>query len=139
MNVLLDTATWINAAKEPETLPARILKILTNEANSFWLSDISLLEASMLVRKGRVQLGMPFSQWLERAIAANLLVLPISSTVAAAEHSLPGTFHGDPADRVIAATAIAHELTLITPDPQIAFQRVCHTVRYKWRASKKHS
>jgi PIN domain nuclease of toxin-antitoxin system len=52
---------------------------------------------------------------------------------------LPGAFHGDPVDRVIAATAIAHELTLITPDPQIAFRRVCHTMHYKWRASKKQS
>ena len=42
MNVLLDTATWINAAKEPQTLPPRILGILRNESNAFFLSDISL-------------------------------------------------------------------------------------------------
>ena len=50
MNVLLDTATWINGVKEPETLPARALTILRNGANLFFPSGISLLEASTLGR-----------------------------------------------------------------------------------------
>jgi len=137
MNVLLDTATWINAVKEPETLPNRALNILRDETNSFFLSDISLLEASMLGRQGRVDFGMTFSQWLEKALDATLLVLPISARVAAAENGMLQTFHGDPADRVIAGTAIAHELTLLTPDRRIAFHRVCRTIRYKWPKSRK--
>jgi PIN domain nuclease of toxin-antitoxin system len=132
VNVLLDTATWINAVKEPETLPSSALKLLRNETNSFFLSDISLLEASMLSRKGRIDVGMPFAAWLEKALAGPLQVLPISARVAAAESGLSGAFHGDPADRIIAGTAIAHELTLLTPDQRITFQRVCRTIRYKW-------
>jgi PIN domain nuclease of toxin-antitoxin system len=137
VNVLLDTATWINAVKEPETLSARVLTILRQETNSFYLSDLSLLEASMLSRKKRVDLGMPFGEWLEKALAANLQLLPISHRVAAIENNLPLTFHGDPADRIIASTAIAHELTLLTPDHQIAFHRVCRTIRYRWPKSHK--
>src|SRR5262249_38426692 len=129
VNILLDTATWINAVKEPETLPARVLSILRQETNSFYLSDLSLLEASMLSRKGRVDLGMTFGGWLEKALAANLQVLPISARVAAIENRLPRTFQGDPADRIIASTAIAHEFTLLTPDYQIAFHRTCPTIR----------
>ncbi len=132
MNILLDTATWINGVKEPETLPARVLAILRNEANAFFLSDISLLEASTLARKGRVDFGMKFSDWLALALAENLQVLPVSARIAAVEHALPRTFQGDPADRIIASTAIAHKLTLLTPDPEIAFQQVCETIRYKW-------
>jgi PIN domain nuclease of toxin-antitoxin system len=139
MNILLDTATWINAVKEPETLPARPLAILRQETNSFFLSDLSLLEASMLSRKNSVDFGMAFSKWLEKALAANLQVLPISARIAAIENNLPRAFHGDPADRIIASTAIAHELTLLTPDYQIAFQRVCRTIRYKWPKSPKRS
>ena len=78
--------------REPETLPARTLGILRNEANSFFLSDSSLLEASTLGRKGRVDFGMTFDRWLEKALAENLQVLPISARVAAAEHSLRGRF-----------------------------------------------
>lgn len=132
MNVLLDTATWINGVKEPETLPARALAILRNETNQFFISDISLLEASTLVRKGRVDFGMKFSTWLELALAENLQLLPVSVRVASVENTLPRSFHGDPADRIIAATAIAHQLTLLTPDPEIAFHQVCETIRYKW-------
>jgi PIN domain nuclease of toxin-antitoxin system len=132
MNVLLDTATWINAVKEPETLPARALNILRDQTNAFFLSDISLLEASMLSRKGKVDFGMTFSEWLAKALAASLQVVPISPAVAAAENGLSQGFHGDPADRIIAGTAIAHELTLLTPDGRIAFHRVCRTIRYRW-------
>jgi PIN domain nuclease of toxin-antitoxin system len=132
MNVLLDTATWINGVNEPETLPAKVLAILRNETNSFFLSDISLLEASTLARKGKVDFGMKFADWLERALAENLQLLPVSARVAATENVLPRTFHGDPADRIIAATAIAHQLILLTPDSEIAFHQVCETIRYKW-------
>ena len=132
MNVLLDTATWINGVKEPETLPVRALAILQNEANAFFLSDISLLEASTLVRKGKVDFGMNFSDWLERALAENLQVLPLSARIAATENALPRIFQGDPADRIIASTAVVHRLTLLTPDPAIAFHQVCETIRYKW-------
>ena len=43
---------------------------------------------------------------------------------------------GDPADRLIAATAKAHGLTIITPDPEIAFHEVVPVVRYRWRKSR---
>ena len=83
MNVLLDTATWINGVKEPETLPAKVLGILRNETNSFYLSDISLLEASTLVRKGRVDFGMKFSDWLECALAELFMVIPPTASLPA--------------------------------------------------------
>ncbi len=137
MNVLLDTAAWINGVKEPETLPAKALAILRNETNRFFLSDISLLEASTLGCKGKVDFAMEFDQWLERALAENLQVLPISARIAAIENALPRTFHGDPADRIIAGTAIAHQLTLLTPDWRSAFHRVCRTIRYKWPRARK--
>jgi PIN domain nuclease of toxin-antitoxin system len=137
MNVLLDTAAWINAVKEPETLPAKALALLRNETNRFFLSDISLLEASTLERNGKVDFGMEFNEWLEKALAENLQVLAISARIAAIENALPRTFHGDPADRIIAGTAIAHQLTLLTPDWRIAFHRVCPTIRYKWPKRRK--
>ncbi len=124
-------------AIEPETLPSRALSVLRDTQNEFLLSDISLFEASTLSRKGRVDLGMPFDEWLERALPHSLEVLPISARVALAENGLPDTFRGDPADRLIASTAIAHDLALLTPDQKIAFHRVCTTIRYRWPRSKR--
>ena len=137
MNILLDSAAWINAVKEPETLSAKVLKILRDDSNSFFLSDISLLEASTLARKNKVDFGMEFEVWLDRGIAESLQIVPISKQVAAIEYALPGAFHGVPADRIIASTAIVHELTLMTPDKAVAFSRVCQTIRYNWRGRSK--
>jgi len=133
MNYLLDTATWINSVKEPETLPRRIRAWLADTArHTFSLADISLLEASFLARKGRVDFGMPFRDWVDLALAEDLTLLPITATIAVIEHELPRAFQGDPADRLIVATAKAHALTLITPDPEIAFHEVVSVVRYRW-------
>ena len=133
MNYLLDTATWINSVKEPETLPHRIRAWMKDAtSHTFSLADVSLLEASFLARKGKVDFGMAFRDWLALALAGDLTVLPITATVAALEHELPRTFQGDPADRLIAATAKAHGLTLITPDAAIVFHDVVSVVRYHW-------
>lgn len=132
MNILLDTATWINGVKEPETLPQGVLKLLRDEENSFSLSGISLLEASFLSRKKKVDFGMRFRDWLEPALR-NVTLLPITAQIAAIENELPAFFQGDPADRIITATAKAHGLTLLTPDPEIEFHKVVKTVHYKWR------
>ncbi len=137
MNYLLDTATWINSVKEPETLPREIRNIVGNSRkHTFSLADISLLEASFLQRKGKVDFGMPFREWLAISVTEDLKVLPITPAVAAEENELPRSFQGDPADRLIAATAKAHGLTLITPDAQIAFHQVVSTISYKWRPAR---
>lgn len=132
MNLLLDTAAWINGVKEPETLPQGVLKLLRDEENSFSLSGISLLEASFLSWKKKVDFGMRFRDWLEPALR-NVTLLPLTAQIAAIENELPAFFQGDPADRIITATAKAHGLTLLTPDPEIEFHKVVKTVHYKWR------
>lgn len=65
------------------------VSILRNEGNSFFLSDISLLEASTLARKGKVDFGMKFANWVEKALAENLQVVSVSARVAAIENALP--------------------------------------------------
>jgi PIN domain nuclease of toxin-antitoxin system len=132
LNLLLDTAAWINGVKEPETLPQGVLKLLRDEENSFSLSGISLLEASFLSWKKKVDFGMRFRDWLEPALR-NVTLLPLTAQIAAIENELPAFFQGDPADRIITATAKAHGLTLLTPDPEIEFHKVVKTVHYKWR------
>src|SRR5437899_10758387 len=100
MNYLLDTSTWINSTKEPETLPGRIRSLLADqEKNTFALADISLLEASFLARKGRVDFGMSFRSWLISALAENLTVLPITASLAVCENELAHGFQGEPDDR----------------------------------------
>jgi len=79
----------------------------------------------MLHSKGRIALPLPFSTWLRRATAPDMLtVLPFDAEAVIAVNDLPDTFHGDPADRMIVATARAHDLPLATHDEAIKKSRL---------------
>ncbi len=56
------------------------------------------------------------------------MVLPMNSRVFSRAVSLPATFTKDPADRVIAATAITEGLALITADEHIRNSKVVRTI-----------
>ena len=60
------------------------------------------------------------SEWLERAVAPPLVErCTITPAVAAEVAALPATFHRDPADRILVATARVHGATLLTADERI--------------------
>ena len=78
----------------------------------------------MLVAKGRLKIDAPLSHWLPTAVAAeSVTLLPMDAAVILALDSLPAGFHGDPADRIIVATARAHGLPLATQDRAIRRSR----------------
>jgi PIN domain nuclease of toxin-antitoxin system len=45
---------------------------------------------------------------------------PLTPAIAVLSTRLPGALHGDPADRMIAATALAHGARLVTKDKRLA-------------------
>jgi PIN domain nuclease of toxin-antitoxin system len=95
------------------------------QARQLRLAAISLWEAQMLQAKGRLQLDQPFEHWFRRAAAADVItVLPLDSEVVIRVNSLPADFHGDPADRLIVATALAQGLPLATFDGNIRRSQV---------------
>lgn len=74
----------------------------------------------MLEARGRIQLRIPLLEWFRLASPYNLIkVFHLSPEVAIESTRLPGTFHPDPADRIIVATARVHSLTIITSDTKI--------------------
>lgn len=85
----------------------------------------------MLHAKRRIELPLPFAEWLRRAAAPSIVrVMPLDAEVVIALNSLPDRFHGDPADRLIVATARVHRLSLATHDERIRRSRAVRT----WRA-----
>jgi len=82
------------------------------------LASISLKEASWHLSRGRIAVsGSSWEEWLRRAAAASQLeVLPLTVDIAIASERFTARFPKDPADRIIAATAIVHGLTLLTAD-----------------------
>jgi PIN domain nuclease of toxin-antitoxin system len=133
LSVLLDTHLWIWWVNRGPELTDSERAALANaaEAGEVALSAISLWEAQMLHAGGRLQLEVPFDAWLLQTAAPSVVrVIPLDVAVVLALDKLPPSFHGDPADRIIVATARAWNLPLATHDRAIRRSR---TVRL-WAA-----
>ena len=88
------------------------------KAKRIALSAISLWEIAMLVRKKRIELDRGLLEWVEAALeTTNVEILPLSPAVAAVGSEL--NLHGDPGDRIIAASALLAGATLVTKDEQL--------------------
>ena len=127
MSVLLDTHVWVWWLTSDPRLPARERRALDEEAarEQIRLSPVSMWEAQMLHAKGRLVLPLPFDEWLRRAADPRVLILaPIDVGVVVALDQLPAGFHGDPADRLIVATAHANAWPLATHDVAIRRSRL---------------
>jgi len=80
------------------------------------VSAISCFEVAWLERHNRIALPCPRQEWLEKALGGSgITLLPISPIVASIAVDLP-EHHRDPQDRIIIATALAYEGTLISAD-----------------------
>lgn len=119
---LLDTHIFIWFLNGEESLPLEIRGQI-NDAISrgkLYLSAISVWEVAMLVQKKRITLTMPTLDWVNALLQKpGVNLIPLSPEIAVESCHLPGECHGDPADRILIATARLHKLHLITRDNQI--------------------
>ena len=117
--IILDTHAWLWWINESTELPASALAVI-EQADSIGISAMSCWEVAMLVGKSRIGLSMDVEIWLELALQRpKVRLLPITPQIAVLSTRLPGDFHGDPADRLIVATSLAHKSTLISKDRKI--------------------
>lgn len=131
MIALLDTHVLIWWLQDPALLsPAQ--KRVTDEAGKespLRVSDISLWEIATLHSLGRIRLAIPVREWLEKAVAPPLVRRHgISPAIAAEVARLPDSFHRDPADRILVATARILGATLLTHDRRIQESGLAETV-----------
>ena len=84
----------------------------------------------MLVAKGRLALDRDVAEWIAAALALpGLRLAPLDPQIAIDATRLPGDIHGDPADRLIVATARHHAATLVTDDQLILTYSACGHLR----------
>lgn len=129
--ILLDTHVWVWWVARPENLsnPARDAIAEAREQDGLWVSSISAWEVALLVRKGRLELTLPVADWLAATEALPFLrFLPLDNRIALRANDLPGALHDDPADRIIAATALLHGLKLVTKDRKLMAYREITTI-----------
>lgn len=122
MKALLDTHILVYWVAVQSRLSVAQLEILRQATPSepLWVSDISLWEIATLHSLGRIRLHLPLRDWLEAATAPPLVQrLGITPAVAAAVATLPDSFHRDPGDRIIVASAQLLGATLLSHDQRI--------------------
>ena len=117
--VVIDTHVLVQDALEPRRLSARARRALEGGDGPLAASDISLWEIAMLIAKARLRPGADAATFIERLLEARAVrVLPITPKIAVLSQA-DDFAHGDPADRIIAATAIVHGAQLVSADAQL--------------------
>jgi PIN domain nuclease of toxin-antitoxin system len=115
--IVLDTHTWLWWVAEPHRLSQNAREAI-DHADSLGIATISCWEVAMLAEAGRIELDRAVETWVEQSLAdVRTQPLPLTSAVAirAALLGREG-LSGDPADRIIYATARAAGASLITRD-----------------------
>jgi PIN domain nuclease of toxin-antitoxin system len=126
--ILLDThvALWLTA--DSRSLGRRSRRIAKQAAASdeLAISAVSFWEIALLIAKGRLRPPDTPQEMRRQILGEGAIELPLTGAIAILAGELEG-LHADPADRFIAATAIAHDATLMTADERLLRWR--HSVR----------
>jgi PIN domain nuclease of toxin-antitoxin system len=118
--ILLDTHIWVRwVDAEANPLPSGLVEIIET-ADRLAVSAITCWEVAWLTRRGRLDLRLSLTDWLQQALeGSDVTCLPIDRQIAVRAANLP-EHHRDPADRLIIATAIEKRARLMSLDS--AFQ-----------------
>jgi PIN domain nuclease of toxin-antitoxin system len=129
--IVLDTHVW-KMLVDGDRFAPRVLRKIDSAAksNALYVAAVTIWELAMLVGKGALRLNAPTLRWVTEAVhASRVAVFPLEPSIAVDAAELGG-FHGDPADRMIVATARHLSATLVTRDSKLLdYASRTHNVR----------
>jgi PIN domain nuclease of toxin-antitoxin system len=107
--LLLDTHVWIRLTDAPERVPPACVDLVRHAqpGGRVYLAPISVWELGLLVRNGRGTVTPDVRAWVARTLDSHLRVAPLTPDMALDPTFLPDAAPGDPADRLLVATARA--------------------------------
>lgn len=122
--LLLDTHVWLwFSLGTPDKFSPAVLEVLeaAGAAGGLLVSIVSVWELALLVARNRIVLPLPIRDWVALAFARpDIKLIGLTRPNTAIDSVfLPGDIHGDPADRILIATARRRRITLATRDEKI--------------------
>lgn len=129
--ILLDTCAiiWdaLDQGKLTDKAKAAIKK--ADEHNALIISDISIWEISMLIKRSRVEVATTAANFINLFLESrNISVISISPEIAELSTNFGSEINNDPADRIITATSIIHNAQLITADLNLRQSELIDTI-----------
>jgi PIN domain nuclease of toxin-antitoxin system len=128
IGVLLDTHTLVWLLGGDRRVSTSVVEIVQQAAavNQAFVSAITPWEIAMLVSKNKLTFACDVQTWLDEALSQpGITLAPLIPAIAVDSVRLPGALHGDPADRIIVATARYLRATLITADAKLLIYGSC--------------
>ncbi len=118
--ILLDTHALVWLDEGNKRLGQNSLSMIDQalQSKELYVSSISFWEVAMLVKKGRLEMQISIELWRKNLLKNGLQELSLTGDIAV-HSALLDDFHGDPADRMIVATAIQATAKLCTADEKI--------------------
>ena len=115
--VVLDTHAWLWSVADPDRL-SEVARDAIEASDTVGVATISCWEVAMLALRRRIELDRELARWIRQALAQpGTLALPLMPSVAVEAALLERQgFGGDPADRIIYATARDRGAPLVTRD-----------------------
>jgi PIN domain nuclease of toxin-antitoxin system len=115
--ILVDTHVLLWWSVAPDRLSPRATRAIES-ADEVALAAVSYWELAWLAGHGRVRVSLPLRAWLAD-LSRGIRTAALTPVIAACAAELPATFPGDPADRLIYATAVEHGWRLVTKDGRL--------------------
>ena len=122
LRLLVDTHILIWLAEGTAELESSSVARLEDvtRADGLAVSAISFWEVAMLQERQRITLSLPVRRWREIVLeTSGFIEALLTGEIAIESVNLPGTFHHDPADRMLVATARLNGWALATRDDRI--------------------
>ena len=118
MRYLIDTHVVVWLAKDSIELPLKIKELAKQSENDIFICSVSLWEIAIKANLGKLDLKLPLVNFLNDIKAGGFNIMQIEDEYLNRLSKLP-QIHKDPFDRLIIATALSENLTIITADENI--------------------
>ena len=119
MRLLLDTFPFVWLTSEPVRLTREATEVLSDASTELFLSDASVLELCLKYGDGSLKMPQSPRRWIEMQRKLwQVKMVPLRREACYRLSELPHN-HDDAIDRILVATALAEDMSILTPDEEI--------------------